>query len=418
MSVEISPHQLKSIIDDMPNMIGYWDRNLRCCYANNVYKNWFGKQPSDIIGITFQELTGERLFSINEPHIRKVLAGKPQCFERTLTKVDGSEGHITGHYIPDFDDDGTVRGFSILANDVTDFKETEAELKLAADVFECTSDGVLITDIDGIILSVNPAFAKITGYVGEEVIGKTPSILQSNRHDRAFYASMWEEINTKGQWDGEIWNRRKDGGIYLQRMVIRMISNQEDESVRYVSIFNDITDLWRKDEKIKYLAFFDALTDLPNRSLLMERLEQRIISYEREQCNLALMFIDLDGFKVVNDLVGHNAGDGVLKEVAKRLKAHVRKSDTVARVGGDEFIFILNGTRGKDEVEFVANRIIRSINEPIELFDKKFNIGASIGISMFPSDGSTPLDLINNADRAMYAAKGSGKNNFRFFSPV
>ena len=414
---EITSQHLKSIIDDMRNMIGYWDRDLRCRYANNAYSEWFEKQPKDIIGITYRELTGEHLFSLNEPYIRRVLAGEPQRFERTLHKVGGSVGHIIGHYTPDFDADGTVRGFAIQASEVTDLKETEEGLKLAACVFENTADGVLITNVNGIILSVNPAFIEITGYTAEDAVGQTPRILQSNRHDQAFYVSMWKEIKTKGRWNGEIWNRRKDGGLYLERMAIRVVYGMDGEPVRYVSVFSDITDLWHKDEHIKHLAFHDALTDLPNRTLLMERLDQKIINSKREQCHLALMFLDLDGFKLINDQFGHNVGDEVLKEIAKRLQALVRQSDTVARMGGDEFIFILHNPKVKDEITYVANRVINSINKPMEICGEVLQLGASVGIAMFPADGRTSVDLINNADTAMYTGKGSGKNNVSFFSP-
>ncbi|WP_269764048.1 diguanylate cyclase domain-containing protein [Shewanella benthica] len=267
---------------------------------------------------------------------------------------------------------------------MTVLKETEAKLKLAACVFENTLDGVLITDANGNILSVNPAFTEITGYVAEEAVGQTPRILQSNRHDQAFYASMWNEIKTKGRWNGEIWNRRKDGDLYLERMTISMVRATDGEPVRYVSVFSDITALWRKDEHIKHLAFHDALTDLPNRTLLMERINQKLINSNREQCNLALMFLDLDGFKLVNDQFGHNVGDELLKEVAKRLLALVRKSDTVARVGGDEFIFILNNPKGKDEITYVANRVVSSINEPMDILGEVLQIGTSVGMPCSP----------------------------------
>jgi PAS domain S-box/diguanylate cyclase (GGDEF) domain len=407
----------KSIIDDMPNMIGYWDKDLRCRFANNAYSEWFDKRSEEIIGITFQELVGEDLFALNEPHIHGVLAGEPQRFERTLKKVSGKVGNIIGHYIPDFDADGTVKGFSILASEVTALKEMEAQLKLSSCVFENMLDGVVITDANGIILSVNPSFTEITGYTEKEAVGQTPRMLKSNRHEQEFYDSMWKEIKTKGRWNGEIWNRRKDGGLYLERMTISMVSDGDGEPVRYVSVFNDITDLWHKDEHIKHLAFHDALTDLPNRTLLMERLDQRLINSNREQCSLALMFLDLDGFKFINDKFGHNVGDDVLKEVAKRLLLLVRQSDTVARVGGDEFIFFINNPKGKDEVTYIANRIVSSIREPMEIRGEVLQIGTSVGIAMFPDDGSTSVDLIKNADTAMYAAKGLGKNNVSFFSP-
>ncbi|MEH6561853.1 MAG: diguanylate cyclase [Marinobacter sp.] len=407
---------IKTIMDSTPNMMGYWGRDLRCRYANNAYSEWFGISPEDVIGIRFQDLVSEQLFALNEPHIRLVLAGVPQRFERTLKKSNGSVGHIIGHYIPDFDADGTVIGFSIQASEVTVLKELEAKLKLAACVFENTLDGVLITDIDGTILSVNPGFIDITGYTANEAVGQTPRILQSNRHDHAFYASMWEAIEADGRWHGEIWNRRKDGDHYLQRMTISMVLGEDGEPVRYVSVFSDITALWRKDEHIKHLAFHDALTDLPNRTLLMDRMDQKLRHADLEQNHFALMFLDLDGFKLINDKLGHHVGDDLLKTVANKLLALVRRSDTVARVGGDEFIFILDNPQASNEIADVANRIVRSISEPIDFHGETLQIGVSIGIAMFPADGLTSVNLIRNADTAMYAAKISGTNSVSFFS--
>lgn len=407
---------VRNIIDNVPNMIGYWGRDLRCRYANNAYSEWFGMPPEKIVGMLFVDLAGEQLFAMNEVHIHRALAGEPQRFQRTLIKADGSVGHIIGHYIPDVGADGDVAGFSIQASEVTVLKETEAKLKLAACVFENTLDGVLITDVNGTILSVNPGFTEITGYAPEEVVGKTPRILQSNRHDQAFYIALWEGITKDGQWHGEVWNRRKGGELYLQRMTISMVRSEDGEPMRYVSVFSDITTFWRKDEQIKHLAFHDALTDLPNRTLLMDRIDQKLLSARREKSQFALMFLDLDGFKRVNDQLGHHVGDDLLKNVALRLLALVRKSDTVARVGGDEFIFILNSPQGKDDITDVANRIVSSISEPIEICEGAPQIGVSVGIAMFPEDGDTATDLIQRADTAMYAAKSLGKNNIRFFS--
>jgi len=407
---------IRTIVNSTPNMMGYWGRDLRCRYANKAFSEWFGMPPEDVIGIRFQDLVSEQLYALNEPHIRAVLAGEPQRFERTLNKADGSVGHIIGNYIPDFEADGTVQGFSIQASEITVLKEVEAKLKLAACVFDNTLDGVLITDVNGVILSVNPGFVEITGYTLEESVGQTPRILHSDRHDQAFYVSMWEEINAKGRWHGEIWNRRKDGELYLQRMTISMVLDEAGEPIHYVSVFSDITALWRKDEHIRHLAFHDALTDLPNRTLLMDRINQKVLHSNREERHFALMFLDLDGFKLVNDQLGHKFGDDLLKDVAKRLLALVRSSDTIARVGGDEFIFILNNPRGRDEITEVANRIVISINQPIEILGVVVQIGVSLGIATFPADGDSASNLIINADSAMYAAKSAGKNNIRFFS--
>ncbi|HEY5715820.1 MAG TPA: diguanylate cyclase, partial [Psychromonas sp.] len=405
---------IRKIIDSMPNMIGYWDKELRCQFANTAFNKWYTQPAKDIVGVSFKELAGEKLYALNKPYIQNVLAGEAQRFERTLKKANGSTSNILAHYIPDFDFDGSVKGFSIQSSEVTDLKETEAQLKLAACVFGSTLDGIVITDVTGIILSVNPAFSDITGYSADEAIGQTPRLLKSYRHNQAFYALMWEKLATQGQWYGEIWNRRKDGALFLERLSISMVRDEEGRPLRYVSVFSDITDLWHKDEHLKHLAFHDALTDLPNRTLLMERLEQKIINCERQQNNLAVMFLDLDGFKLINDKFGHNVGDDLLKVISKRLLELVRQSDIAARLGGDEFIFVLNNPKAKDDILHVARRILSSINKPIEVCGITLEIGSSIGISLFPDDGIKSIDLIKKADKAMYVSKASGRNSIHF----
>jgi len=332
---------IRKLIDSMPNMVGYWDKELRCQFANNAFSEWFTLSPKELVGISFKELAGDKLYRQNEPYIQAVLAGETQRFERILKKADGSSSTILAHYIPDFDIDGTVKGFSIQSTEVTDLKETEAQLKLAACVFDSTLDGVVITDVNGVILSVNPAFSIITGYQAEEALGLNPNILKSYRHTDAFYALMWETITLQGHWYGEIWNRRKEGDLFLARLTISMVRDDTGKPLRYISVFSDITDLWHKDEHLKHLAFYDPLTDLPNRTLLMERLGQKIISCQRQQSKLAVMFLDLNGFKLINDRFGHNVGDQLLQIVAQRLLELVRQSDIVARLGGDEFISLL-----------------------------------------------------------------------------
>jgi diguanylate cyclase (GGDEF)-like protein/PAS domain S-box-containing protein len=406
---------IKSIINALPDMVGYWDKDLRFRFANNAYLEWFGKLPEEIIGTDIRDLMGERLFALNQPYILGALAGERQQFQRTLTKADGNVGYLLGNYIPDIDADGAVTGIFILASEVTKLKEAEAQLELAASVFENTAEGIAVTDAHGVILSVNPAFTEITGYAAEEAIGQNPRILKSNRHDQAFYLAIWQDIAANGRWKGDIWNRRKDGEVYLERITITMICDSAGKPIRYVSVFNDIMDLWRKDEYLRHLAFHDALTGLPNRSLLMERLDRHMVMAQREQFGMALMFLDLDRFKYVNDTFGHDVGDEILREVAQRLLTLVRQSDTVARLGGDEFVIQLNNPAHKDEVAHIASRVASVVSEPMEFRGKAVQVETSIGIAMFPADGQTPVELIKNADAAMYAAKEAGKNTFRFF---
>ena len=406
---------IKAIADSLPGMIAYWGKDLRCRFANYAFKEWFGKAPEAIIGNTLMDLMGERLYAFNEPYIRAVLAGIPQKFERTLTKADGSVGHTWAHYIPDLDIHGTIEGFTVLVTDITALKEAEVELKLAASVYQNTVEGIIITDAGRNILSVNPAFTEITGYTAEEVRGQNTRILNSGRHDSTFFSEMQQRLESSGAWEGEIWNRHKDGGIFLERMTINKIPDLSGKSFRYAALFHDITELWRKEERVRHLAFYDALTDLPNRPLLIERLDHQIAMSEREMRGLAVLFLDLDRFKFVNDNLGHDIGDELLKAVAHELLALVRHTDTVARFGGDEFVVLLDNPANRDEVAEIAARIVAKINEPMEFCGKEAQIGISIGIALYPTDGQTSLQLIKSADTAMYAAKGAGKNTYRFF---
>jgi len=405
---------IKRIADHLPGMVAYWDKNLRCKFSNHAYLEWFGKTPQQMDGIRLQDLLSPQLFALNEPYIRQVLAGKPQYFERTLTKADASIGYTLASYIPDVNAQGEVDGFFVLVSDVTPVKKAEFELKLAASVYQNTLEGIFVTDADGTIISVNPAFAQITGYTAQEAIGKNPRILKSGLHDRAFYENIWHHLNTRGHWHGEIWNRRKSGELMLALQTISRIANAPDAPARYLSVLSDITEMWQKNEKIRHQAFFDTLTDLPNRALLMDRLERHIASCKRDNRSFALLFLDLDQFKRVNDHYGHHIGDDLLQAVSKKFQAQVRESDTLARIGGDEFVVLLDEPASRDEIVHIATRIIASIQEPMVLRDQVTEVGVSIGVAIYPADGSTPSQLLKSADTAMYAAKQSGKNTYRF----
>jgi PAS domain S-box-containing protein len=253
---------IKALADSLPGMVGYWDKDLRCHFANDAYREWFGKAPEMILGHTIKSLMGERLYALNEPYICAVLAGVPQRFERVLTKPDGSMGHTLVHYIPDVDAQGEVKGFTVLVSDVTALKEAESELRLAASVYQNTIEGIMITNAEGNILSVNPAFTEITGYAAEEAIGNNPRIFNSGKHEQTFFAEMWQRLDRDGWWRGDIWNRDKDGAVFLAHMTIHKIQDPAGQTFRYAGLFHDITERWRKEEHVRHLAFHDALTDL------------------------------------------------------------------------------------------------------------------------------------------------------------
>jgi len=417
-ALAVSEQFIRTITDSLPGMVAYWDKNLRCRYANQPYRVWFGRSSQDMLGMPLQELLGEQVFALNEPYIRGALAGNNQQFERALIKQDGSIGHTLANYVADIKAGGEVAGFFVLVSDVTPIKQAEGELKLAASVFHSTVEGIVVTDADQVILSVNPAFSEITGYAAEEAIGRTPRILKSNHHDRAFYAAMWREIDATGRWQGEIWNRRKDGEVFLEWQTITKIRGSGDEPVRYISVFHDITKFRQDDERMRHLAFHDALTNLPNRSLLLNRLDHQLAKAEREQSRLAVLFLDLDRFKAVNDSLGHDIGDELLRRVAQKLQAQVRQSDTVSRLGGDEFVILLDDPASQEELVQILQRIILAINEPMEFKGRTAQVGISIGIAQFPADGRSPGELIKRADTAMYAAKQAGRNSYRFCEPA
>ncbi len=294
-------------------------------------------------------------------------------------------------------------------------RAAEAELRLAASVYHNTIEGIVVTDLDGTILSVNPAFTEITGYRPEEVLGRNPRILKSDHHDEAFYQELWRSLLDTGSWEGEIWNRRKNGEIFLEWQTINAINGPDGQPHRYVAVFNDITEVRRKDERIRHLAFHDALTDLPNRQLLLDRLEHSLAVNRRDNARLAVMFLDLDRFKTINDTLGHDAGDDLLCEVARRLSSIVRKSDTVARLGGDEFVVLLERPRTDDSVARVAGEIHERLREPILVGGQTVHVTPSIGVSLFPRDGDDVATLMKNADTAMYAAKDAGRGITYFF---
>lgn len=406
---------LQALTNAIPGPVSYWGRDLRCQFANRAILNWFGKKPDEVLGASILELFGQDTYNFNRPHIDAVLAGQPQEFHRSLPRLDGTLAHTVVNYIPDVDDDKQVQGFFAVVNDVTEIKSAESEMRLASSFMQNTLEGVMVTDANGIIMSVNPAYSKITGFSADEAIGKTPRIVNSNHHDKNFFNQFWNELKTKGKWQGEIWNRRKGGDVYLTWQTITRIPGETDNDVRYVSVFNDMTERWHINESIRHLAFHDPLTDLPNRALMQERLGQLLSKTGREERNLAVMFLDLDRFKYVNDHLGHDVGDALLKAVARRLQLQIRQTDTLARLGGDEFVILLDNPYSMIEVEHIAKRIITVIGQVFKLGAHEANIGVSIGIATYPVGGTNATELLQNADTAMYAAKNAGRNTFRVY---
>ena len=302
--------------------------------------------------------------------------------------------------------------------DITERKKYEENLRLAETVFQTAADAIMVTDAGGVIKSVNPAFTAITGYTPQEVIGSTPKILKSGRHDSQFYATLWQSLREAGRWSGELWQRRKNGEIYPVWENIAAVRSPEGRTMEFVAFFNDITARKRAEQEIFYRANYDPLTGLPNRGLLRERLEQALKQARRYNRQVALMFADLDRFKQVNDSMGHSWGDRLLCQAALRLEACVRDTDTVARQGGDEFVVVLPNIAEEHDAWVVAEKIIARLAEPFDLGGDSVRIGASIGIALCPTHGEDSEDLVRHADLAMYQAKLAGRNTYRVYEPA
>ena len=338
--------------------------------------------------------------------------------ELAIEPLGGERRTILSSAIPIRDGTtGAVTGAVLVNQDITERKAAEERLRQAAQVFESTSEGVIVTDSGGRILAVNPAFTRITGYGEGEVRGKKPNILSSGRHDAAFYTAMWEVLSAHGQWRGEIWNRRKDGEIYPEWLTISAVRDDGGRTTHYVAVFTDISVLKRSQEHLEFLARHDALTGLPNRLMLKDRLQQALAKARRRHGTVALLFLDLDGFKGINDSLGHALGDQLLTIAARRMRERLRVGDTLGRLGGDEFLIVLEQRVREGDAARVADLLLQLLAEPIAIDQHELFISASIGISVYPDDGKDVDTLLRNADLAMYRAKDMGRNQYQFYAP-
>ncbi len=293
---------------------------------------------------------------------------------------------------------------------------TNQRLRSAAKAFDSTLEGILVTDANRVIESVNPAFTHITGFTAEDVLGKTPKFLASGRHDRAFYHAMNEALALTGHWQGEICNRRKNGQVFFEWIHIDAVKNDAGAVTNYVAVFSDFTLRKAAEDQMQFLAHHDALTGLPNRALFMQRLLRAIPNAKRAQKSMAVVFFDIDDFKKINDTYGHDAGDQVLRAVAQRLSHGVRSEDTVARLGGDEFILLMEDLSAVEFLLPVVGALLEALAQPVALEGRRVRISASAGVSLYPGDAAEPDELIRSADAAMYVAKAKGGNTFRCFA--
>lgn len=408
--------KLAALIESLPDLLFVLDAEGRIveCHAPDPMalftppEHFLGRPfreslPADVadkIGHCLQEVArgGER----SEVEYSLELAGGARQFSASVSRLAGSGG--------------PSGGFIALVRDVTAAKLAEERMREAMVVFDASNQGIMTADARAVITSVNPAFCAITGYAAEEVIGQTPSMFKSGRHDPAFYENIWQTLDVTGRWEGEIWNRRKSGEVYPQWLSISTVRDGRGEVIKYVSLFSDITRRKQREELIWRQANFDSLTGLANRNLLHDRLERAFAHGRRGGQRVGLIFLDLDGFKWINDTLGHDVGDEMLVEVAARLRACVREQDTVGRLGGDEFTLIAEEIADVEALQSVAEKVLAVLREPFMLAGASRYISGSLGITVFPDDGESVQALLRNADIAMYQAKQLGKNRCQFYA--
>jgi diguanylate cyclase (GGDEF)-like protein/PAS domain S-box-containing protein len=292
---------------------------------------------------------------------------------------------------------------------------SDSQSHLSAMVFHNTAEGIMITDADGTIYAVNPAFTRITGYSEEEAVGQTPRLLSSGMQGHQFYREFWQTLREKGFWQGEIFNKNKLGEVYSEWLTVTAVTDMDGRVGSYVAVFSDLTPSRKAEKRLAFIAYHDTLTGLPNRALFLDRISQSISQARRTGQPLSLMFIDLDGFKAVNDTLGHKFGDVVLQQVAKRLSESIREADTAARFGGDEFVIILPGMSGKRDIDRLANKLLLALASPIPIEGERVIIGGSIGCAQYPSDADDDITLLRHADEAMFAAKRAGGNMYALY---
>jgi diguanylate cyclase (GGDEF)-like protein/PAS domain S-box-containing protein len=411
-----------SFLDRTSDYVYFKNREGTMRFCSQSLADVFGYADwRDLVGRPDRELfPGDAMDGFAQAEGQVFATGQPQLeLVNSYTRADGQSGFVQTSRWPLFNDEGAVEGIFGIGRDVTESRKVQAHIQLAASVFSHAREGIVITDTTGAIVDVNAAFSRITGYARDEVLGANPRMLNSGRQDNAFYSAMWEAIAETGYWSGEVWNRRKNGEMYAEILTISAVLDDEQQVKNYVALFTDITPMKEHQSQLEHIAHYDMLTGLPNRLLFADRLRQAMHLSDRHQRSLSVIYLDLDGFKSVNDQFGHETGDDLLVTLSQRMKLALREGDSLARFGGDEFVAVLVDLEQPQDCAPVLERLLLAAAEPVRLTHHgepiTVRVSASIGATTYPKDGADADLLMRHADQAMYLAKQAGKNRYHLF---
>lgn len=417
-AIEERKHLLRVIYDTANVAILVSDPHGTIIHANQSAARMFGRPLDKLVGSGYVSLVHPREREAAHISLLKMAANEFQSadFDRLYWRQDGTEfwGHLNATRMSD--EEGKLLGMVAVISDIDERKKDLERLRIAATVFDASHDGIFVTNAENRIISINQAFTLITGYTAEDALGKTPAILRSGEHADEFYAELWKTLASRGRWDGEVRNRCKDGSIKADWLSITLVRDDAGAIVNHVAILSDITEHKAAAARMRQMAQYDYLTSLPNRALFSDRMQHTLANAQRYQRKFALLFIDLDNFKPINDNHGHRVGDAVLCETARRLNEHIRASDTVARLGGDEFVVLAPEIENLAEAGILAEKVVRILAAPLMIDGSEFGITVSIGVATFPANGESAEELVTAADRAMYLAKSDGRNTWRMAS--
>ncbi|MCB2185999.1 MAG: EAL domain-containing protein [Deltaproteobacteria bacterium] len=413
-----SERKYRELYENLPDGLAAIDLAGRYVDFNPAFSRLVGYPAAELNGLDYRAITPAPWAGVEKRILQDevLVKGYSEPFEKEYLTKHGALVPVELRAHLARGPEGEPLGMWAVVRDLSERREAQKQQRMAATVFENSLEGIVVADHLGQVLMVNGAFTAITGFTPEEVVGRDMDVLRADTLDHDFYEEVWESLTLEGRWSGEYWNRRKNGEAYPEWLTLSLVKDQTGRIVNYLAVFYDISELKRGQERIIHQAQHDALTGLPNRTLFNDRLNQALAQAERHQGHLALLFVDLDDFKRVNDSLGHEIGDQLILAVAERIKSSVRHADTVARLGGDEFIILLGEVVDERGAVTVGRKVLAALNQPLKVGEHQLRMSASVGITVYPEDGGDLITLLKNADLAMYRAKEEGGNQCQLFT--